>query len=103
MTLEMITAIRAMVPASIASRPSDPDDVMNVWSTHAFHMHGIDLRVETDIPSFARGVTELLDEFPRSLGTNGNSLTVFVRAVERGREGRRERESRLRGERIYSS
>lgn len=58
---------------------------MSGVSTHAFHIHGIDLKVETDIPAFARGVAELLAEFPQPPGTNGNSLTVRLNAVERGR------------------
>lgn len=58
---------------------------MSGVSTHTFHIHGIDLRVEADIPAFARGVAELLGEFPQPASIDGNSLTVRLKAVEMGR------------------
>lgn len=76
---------------------------MSDISTHAFHIHGIDLKVETDISAFARGVAELLAEFPQPASANGNSLAVLVNAVKSGREGKRQGESPVRGKRLYSS
>lgn len=74
-------------------------------STHirSFYIHGINLRVETDIPELSRGVTELLNEFPQPSGINGNSVTIACRIVEGLGDGSRKRERYRRGEQLYTS
>lgn len=76
---------------------------MSGFSTYSFHIHGIDLRVETDSPTLARGITELLEEFLRPPDINGNGFTLVCRIVEGNREANRRRECRSRDGRLYSS
>jgi hypothetical protein len=69
----------------------------------SFHIHGINLRIETDIPVLARGVTELLNEFPQPSDINGNGLTVVCRTAEGCGTENRKKDHHLRGERLYTS
>jgi hypothetical protein len=69
----------------------------------SFHIHGIDIQVETDIPQLSRGVTELLGKFPQASNINGNSLTVVCGTAEGRETGNRKKDRHLQGERLYTS
>jgi hypothetical protein len=53
---------------------------MTDFSVQTFDIHGIPLRVETELPALARGVSRLFQRFPTASQENGEELRVNYRS-----------------------